>query len=392
MSTTELIVNGRTVEDGALVYFSGVPFGFIRPIFQVLGGTVAWQSRENQVVVTWHSNFLLIPATGNGIILNGQPRTFAEAHRTVDGRLCVSLADLAAVFLGTLRPFAEQLHLFLPTGLLTGLTITRDSLVINWTGQVEHLTTGEDPAHGLSLLGASWALPIGGLVIKQSEAGHLVVNLDTDGRPLDIGVGEQSLRLAWKTPQQKLEGLVVALDAGHGGQQPGAVGVAGTLEKVLARQVVDLLSPRLREAGAEVVDIRPGDETVSLAERVRRTRVSKAELFVSIHYNAHENRSAHGTETFHATGNVEAASLALFVQGELVAALGLRDRGVKQAAFHVIRAQPEIPSILVEIGFLTNPTEEQFLLRYDTLQKTADALYAGICRYVESREKQRTSR
>jgi len=296
LTNTKLVVNGQAVEDGALVYFAGVPFGFIRPIFQALGGKVAWQSSENQAVVTWHSNLLLIPATGKGIILNGQPRTFREAHRTVDGRLCVSLVDLADVFLGTLRHVEQELHLFLP------------------------------------------------------------------------------------------KGLIVALDAGHGGLQPGAVGAAGTLEKELARQVVDLLAPRLRAAGAEVVDIRRGDETLSLAARVRRTRLSRAQLFISIHYNAHENRSAHGTETFHAAGNVEGADFARFVQGELVAALGLRDRGVKPAAFHVIRTQPEIPAILVEVGFLTNPTEEQFLQRHDTLHKTADALYRGICRFIASRE------
>jgi len=387
LTNTKLVVNGQTAEEGALVDFAGAPFGFIRPIFQAIGGKVAWQSRENQAVVTWHSNLLLIPATGKGIILNGQPRTFREAHRTVDGRLCVSLVDLADVFLGTLRHVEQELHLFLPTGLLTGLTISQDSLVINWTGQVQPMRTGDDPARGLSLLGSSWALPVQSLVIKQSPAGHLVVTLDTDGRPVDMGGGEQSLRLTWKAPRQKLEDLVVALDAGHGGQQPGAVGVAGTLEKELARQVVDLLVPRLRAAGAEVVDIRRGDETLSLAERVRRTRLSQAQLFISIHYNAHENRSAHGTETFHAAGNVEAASFARFVQEELIGALGLRDRGVKQAAFHVIKAQPEIPAILVEVGFLTNPTEEQFLQRPETLHRTAEALYRGICRFMESREK-----
>ncbi|MBS3938471.1 MAG: N-acetylmuramoyl-L-alanine amidase, partial [Peptococcaceae bacterium] len=381
MSRTMLMVNGQVVEQGALMYFAGTPYAQLRLVFQALGGTVTWQNAEAQAVVTWRNNLLIVPATGRHITLNGQQRTFAEAHRIIEGRLCVSLEDLARAFLGSLRMEGEALYLFLPVGLLTGISIGSESLVLHWTGQVKASPLGGDDPSALSLQGTSWGMPLRRVIIEQALEGHLIVRLEAEGRELDFNTGEQGLRVSWPGRPQKLRGFIIALDAGHGGKQPGAVGVSGVLEKDLARQVVDLLRVPLRAAGAEVVDIRQGDEHVSLNDRVNRSRMSRASIFISVHYNAHERRTANGTETFHAAGNVLGARLAALVQEELLGALQLRDRGVKVAAFHVLRGQPSIAAVLAEIGFLTNPEEEEFLIRPATLQKTAEALYRAIVRY-----------
>ncbi|MBT9152414.1 MAG: N-acetylmuramoyl-L-alanine amidase LytC [Firmicutes bacterium] len=381
MSRTMLMVNGQVVAQGALMYFAQSPYAQLRPVFQAIGGTVVWQNAEAQAVVTWLSNLLVVPATGRHITLNGQQWTFAEAHRTVEGRLWVSLDDLARAFLGSLRTEGEVLHLYLPVGLLTGISIARESLVLHWSGQVKAAPLEGTAPSARSLQGSSWVMPLRRLIIEQAPEGHLIVKLEAEGRELDFNAGEQGLRVSWPGPLQKLRGVIIALDAGHGGKHPGAVGTAGVLEKALARQVVDLLSVPLRAAGAEVVDIRQGDEHVSLNDRVNRSRMSRADIFVSVHYNAHERRTANGTETFHAAGNVLGARLAALVQEELLGALQLRDRGVKVAAFHVLRGQPSIAAVLAEIGFLTNPEEEEFLIRPATLQKTAEALYRAIVRY-----------
>jgi len=212
----------------------------------------------------------------------------------------------------------------------------------------------------------------------RAVAGRLWVSLGDLARLFSGGLRAEGY--AWHLLLS--HGWVIALDAGHGGRQPGAVGTSGVLEKDLARQVVDLLLPRLRLQGARVVDIRPGDEQVSLALRVRRSLINEADLFISVHYNAHERDTANGTETFHAVGNVAALRLAGLVQEELVGTLGLRDRGVKQAAFQVLRSQMKVAAVLVEVGFLTNPLEESFLVQPSTIHKTAEALHRAITRFI----------
>jgi len=122
---------------------------------------------------------------------------------------------------------------------------------------------------------------------------------------------------------------------------------------------------------------RIGDEEVSLAKRAEKANNISADYFISIHCNAANSPTAHGTETYHYPGSVKGRALAQAVQQELVSATGLADRGVKEANFYVLR-MTAMPAILVELAFLSNPEEERLLATSAFQEKCARAIWAGV--------------
>lgn len=373
-----LFVNGIAIDGATSLRRVGrVAYAHLTAVFSPLGGHTVWQASENQAVVTWRNNMLIVPGIGQTMTLNGEKKPLSHPNQIFDGRLYVALESLAAVFAGVLRSLEQTLELTIPAGKLKSFSLAEGSMVLQWTGneRVEAVPQAE----GLSfvLLGTAWPEGLNAVSIKKTAQGHLAVVIDAMGK-VEQSLGEQGLRLSWKSTGKALEGVTVAVDAGHGGQQSGAVGHSGKLEKDLTRAVVDKLIPLLLSAGATVVDVRPGDQSVTLTERVNRARQGGAKTYISVHYNAFERPEANGTETFHATGNKPAAQLAALVQAELVSTLGLRDRGVKQAAFYVVQALPDIPSILIEVGFISNPAEEAWLLRESTVSLTSEAIVRAL--------------
>lgn len=381
MTRTLLIVNNVSLgELSPVLYMGGVPYGQVREIFRVVGGNMAWQGNDSQAVITWRSNMLILPASGTNALLNGEKRTLKAPTRVSDAKLYICLESLAELFAGSMRHGENALHLFLPVGHLTGMRFASDQLVLNWTGNQRTTPAGNQ---AFLLEGTGWPQALRAVSIERTPEGHLLLRLEVKAGQLEHQAGEQGLRVDWKESGQKLAGRRIALDAGHGGQQPGAIGTTGTPEKDITRRVVDRLTALLVGLGAEVIDVRPGDQTVSLSERVSRARQAGAHIYLSIHVNGHERPEVSGTETFYFAENMAAHEMAGLVQYELVSSLKLRDRGVKQAAFYVLRAQPEIPSVVTELGFITNPTEERFLLREGSAQRAAEALLRAICRYFD---------
>lgn len=181
-----------------------------------------------------------------------------------------------------------------------------------------------------------------------------------------------------------LKGKTIVVDPGHGGSDPGAIGVSGLREKVVNLAVSKHLITLLTGAGAEVIVTRSGDQSVSNQQRVDLANGSKADLYISIHANAFSNPESNGTETHYCGKNGSSTAsryLAQQLQRELVPALGLRDRGVKASSFFVI-TNVKIPAALVELGFMTNPIEEAFLSDSANQLLAAEALYRGIKAYL----------
>lgn len=379
MAIPQLVVNGKLLQgDMVCRVVEGIAYASIREIFAGLGGIVVWQPRENQAVITWRHYMLIVPTSGLSLTLNGDKKTITHPLLLVDGRLYVALESLAEVFAGNVKITSEEANLFLPVGQVTGWTLNAESLVLQWTGNGGTNIISKGANLGIELLGTSMPIGLKRMSLERAPEGHLLLYVDVRGGAVEHTLGEQGLRVTWKGSIKALAGVTIALDAGHGGQYPGALGASGKPEKDLTRVVTDKVSQHLVALGANVVDIRPEDQSVTLAERVSRSRQAKAKAFVSIHFNAHEKLDANGTETFHAANNAPAAALAQRVQAEVVGALKLRNRGVKQAAFHVLQAQPEIPAILVELGFISNPSEEAFILKESTLSQAAEAIARGV--------------
>jgi N-acetylmuramoyl-L-alanine amidase len=226
--------------------------------------------------------------------------------------------------------------------------------------------------------------------------------------------------------------IIVALDPGHGGEDPGAVGPTGLREKDVVLSVALALRDRLNAVpGMRVMLTRDGDFFVPLAERVRKARRVQADLFVSIHADAFVRREARGASVFALStsgatssaarwmaerenaadrvGGVNVAGLKSTADRQLLAAMAdmsttaqindslklgtevlqrigrvgrLHKRQVEQAGFAVLKA-PDIPSILVETAFISNPEEEQRLRDPAFRADLVRALVEGIQRYFE---------
>ncbi len=182
-----------------------------------------------------------------------------------------------------------------------------------------------------------------------------------------------------------LQGRTIVVDPGHGGHDPGAVGRSFNLtEKFVNLDTSLRLAGLLRDAGARVILTRSTDVFITLGQRAVTANNSGADIFVSVHANAHTNRSIGGTETYYNTAfrPQDSRRLATLVQQELVGELGLRNIGVKTANFYVIR-HTTMPSILVELAFLSNAREESLLNQASFRQRSANAIFRGINRYFQ---------
>ena len=222
------------------------------------------------------------------------------------------------------------------------------------------------------------------------------------------------------TPRRGLHTVVI--DPGHGGEESGAVGPSGLLEKDLTLEIARTLRDRLRQRlPVKVVLTRDDDSQLPLDTRSAIANQNKADLFISIHLNSYLGAEARGAETYFlsteasdsraaATAELEnavgnggddealydlqlilwdlaqsyhlAASqrVANLIQEELNGALGLRDRGVKQAPFRVLMGAA-MPAVLVELGFLSNPDEETKLKDPKYRAELVDALVRAIARF-----------
>jgi len=174
--------------------------------------------------------------------------------------------------------------------------------------------------------------------------------------------------------------MKICIDPGHGGIDPGAVGNDPMVltEKEVNLSVSLFLRDILEGKGHAVVMTRKMDRSLSLGGRSRFANRTGAELFVSVHCNSAANSSASGIETWIYPESVDGRFYAEKVQGGLVAAFpDHRDRGVKSANYHVLR-ETEMPAILVECEFLSNPVQLQFLAEESNRLQIAAAIGQAI--------------
>lgn len=194
----------------------------------------------------------------------------------------------------------------------------------------------------------------------------------------------------FRTLAVSVVGKKIMIDAGHGGTDPGAIGKTGNgtelKEKDLTLDISKRVQSRLTNAMSKVVMTRTGDTYPTLSERVAQANQSGADIFVSIHINSFTTSSPHGTETWWNSTYKSADSLLLAeeIQKELIRTLGTYDRGVKHGDFKVIR-ETTIPSVLVEVAFVSNKDDANRLADPVFRQKAADAVYRGVINYFNKK-------
>ncbi|NLM98348.1 MAG: N-acetylmuramoyl-L-alanine amidase [Halanaerobiaceae bacterium] len=181
-----------------------------------------------------------------------------------------------------------------------------------------------------------------------------------------------------------IDNKIIVIDAGHGGSDPGAIGKGGLREKDVTLDIALRLYQLLRAyTKARVYLTRDKDQYVSLQERSVMANSLGADAFISIHINAAENGIEKGIETYaHYNSPEEAWALAWYLQESLVKELGLLDRGLKADNFHVIR-ETKMKAVLLEVGFISDRTEEGLLKQPATREKAARAIYQGLLTYYD---------
>ncbi len=184
-----------------------------------------------------------------------------------------------------------------------------------------------------------------------------------------------NLVFRFNTPPRGLRGARIAIDPGHGGADTGALGfLANYPERTINRAIADMLADELASRGAEVLRIENRGNP-SLENRVWQAEQFNADLFVSVHNNTATRLSAQGTETyFHYPYSATAATT---IAAHVAARMGTENRGPRQSYYHIILS-PQMPSVLVECGFLTNQREYEKLIRADYQQAIAEGIADGI--------------
>jgi N-acetylmuramoyl-L-alanine amidase len=218
----------------------------------------------------------------------------------------------------------------------------------------------------------------------------------------------------------------IVIDAGHGGHDTGTIGPTGLMEKDLCLDVALRLGKIIQQRlpGADVVYTRSDDTFIPLEERTHIANEAKADLFISIHANSSHDHGARGIETYYlnlkgspdamevasrenATAQEsvhdledlvkkiarsekidESREFAADIQDSLSKRIQkqykpVKDRGVRKAPF-VVLIGADMPSILTEISFLSNPADEQLLKKPDHRQRVAEGLYQGVASYLQS--------
>ncbi|MBD2426533.1 N-acetylmuramoyl-L-alanine amidase [Phormidium sp. FACHB-1136] len=176
--------------------------------------------------------------------------------------------------------------------------------------------------------------------------------------------------------------VVVVIDPGHGGRDPGAVGIGGLQEKQVIFPMSLRVAELLEQQGVVVVMTRRDDITLDLQARVDIANRSGGNIFVSIHANAisMSRPDVNGVETYFSSER--GRRLAATIQSNMLAATGMRDRGVKQARFYVIR-HTNMPAALVEVGFVTGAEDAPRLADPAWRETAAQAIARGILQYIQ---------
>jgi len=173
------------------------------------------------------------------------------------------------------------------------------------------------------------------------------------------------------------QGRTIVLDAGHGGYDRGGVPGQRISEKDKTLDVAQRLRRLLQAEGFRVIMTRDSDVFVPLPTRVAIANSYRNASFVSIHFNCASRVGANGIETYYYRS--DSAALAASIHRNVVSSAPSENRGIRRRGFYVLR-RTAIPSVLVECGFLTNPTEGRLAQTGDYRQRLAEQIARGIRR------------
>jgi N-acetylmuramoyl-L-alanine amidase len=292
------------------------------------------------------------------------------------------------------------------------------------SGVVKEVRMARRPGGGLRLV-LDLTRPIRAKSFLATPNDHYGYRLVVDlGAPVAAMAADAPIKAEHARPAAR--DLIIAIDAGHGGEDPGAIGMRGTREKDVTLAIARALERSVdAEPGMRAVLTRTGDYFVPLRDRMRRARAQQADLFVSIHADSIRDRAVDGSSVYILSQRGATNEAARWLAerenaADLIGGVSLEDKGdllasvlldlsqtaslsasetaaehvlhqlnlvgeirkplVQQAGFMVLKS-PDIPSMLVETAYISNPAEEQRLRAVAHQQKLAAAIHQGLREY-----------
>lgn len=210
---------------------------------------------------------------------------------------------------------------------------------------------------------------------------------------------EAAVYVTGRSVDAEREKVCVVIDAGHGGDDPGKVGINGVNEKDVNLQIAVLVKQFLEANDIEVVMTRESDEGLydadasnkkvqDMKRRIEAIEDVSPALTVSIHQNSYPEEYVHGAQVFYYTGSIQGQLLAEAVQGQLIKRVDPENRRrVKANDSYYLLKKTGVPIVIVECGFLSNGGEAEKLCSPDYQQRVAWAIHMGILQYLNKNEK-----
>ncbi|NLV17566.1 MAG: SH3 domain-containing protein [Syntrophomonadaceae bacterium] len=347
----------------------------LRSIFEAMGADVYWDDTSRVVTASKGAITVILPVDSSTAIVNGNPYYLDVPSKIVNNRTLAPLRFVGEAFGGRVswNDTTKTIHI--------------DNASVDKPAEVKVNVNRVNIRNGPSTLTA---------IIDCAGAGEIFeVLAEQDGWFQVSRGGRTGWLAAWLVaagseedtpePEPQPQERIVVLDAGHGGLDPGACGKI-LKEKDVNLEITRRVGELLKQQGITAVFTRTDDIFLSLEERSKIANRLNAGLFVSIHNNASELSSVSGIETyFYAPASNpdlfaqrgERAKLANAIQTELVSALLSNNRGVKEKNLSVLR-NTLMPSALVEVAFISNPTEEALLQDQDFIDRAASGIANGI--------------
>ncbi len=303
--------------------------------------------------------------------------------------------------------------------------LTRD-VTADGRGLVKSVRTGQ-PAHNRLRIVFDLTAPVRPKSFVLPPADRFRHRLIVDMAALDTI--EHEVPKTGRIGKSEQRDVVIAVDAGHGGADPGAIGPGGTYEKRITLKVARLLAAKIdAEPGMRAVLIRDDDTFVPLRDRYEKAREEKADLFVSVHADAALNRSARGSSVYVMSTRGASSEATRYLaerenRSDLIGGVSLNNkdtvlasvlldlsqgatleassqaaehlltslqrmgkahkRYVERANFFVLRS-PDVPSVLIETGFISNPDEERKLNDAGHRDRLAEAILTGMRDYFHA--------
>lgn len=304
-----------------------------------------------------------IVSTEFGLQVQFIPQIDAVQTDQLDGRTRLTFAGTLPMDAQvTVLEWQRQLRIEVPQS-RSGL---KENLIKVTDGTIDTISVQPGAAPGSTLITVTLPYYLGHSLISRPGDSHITVDVITS----------------------PIYGKHIWVDAGHGKipggkDDPGAIGLTtGLMEKDVNLQVSLKLQRLLQDAGAIVLMTRTGDEGIDFTERAQLVNASTPpiDLFISIHHNAATNGETRGTETYYWTTNPKSREIAEMLHRGILTGLGFPDRKVRWEPFKVIR-DTLAPAVLLELGYLSSPDEEQALNKPTYPVKAAEAIKNGIFDY-----------